>query len=241
MPTREELATLVDDYVSEEVGYREAVAMGLDADDTIVRRRMRQKLEFLIEDEAATVAPTDAQLQSWLEAHAADYQLPERRALRQILASADKRGPAALSAAAAWLAQLGARADLGLQGDASMLPAAMPLTTQEGVAALFGGAFAEAVFDHPAGGWFGPVASPFGQHVVLVINVEPGRAMPLAEVRERVRADLVEAKRNAARDKFHATLRERYEIQIEWPAPWEGLPETPDRNPTTRPAAEVGE
>lgn len=245
LPTPEELQALVDDFVSEEVGYREAVAMGLDADDTIVRRRMRQKIEFVIEDGAASESPTDAQLQARLDANPDMYRQPERRALRQVLLSADKRGAAARGDAEAALAQLRKGADPARLGDSSMLPAAIPLTTEEGVSALFGAEFASAAFAHAAAqndrDWFGPIASPFGQHVLLVIDISPGRAVALPEVVDRLRADWIEQQRNAARDTFHAHMRERYKIEIEWPEPWKGLPRTPDPNPKTRPTPEVGE
>ncbi|MDP3738485.1 MAG: peptidylprolyl isomerase, partial [Hyphomonadaceae bacterium] len=147
-PSRVELEGMVDDFVTEEISYREAVAMGLDADDTIVRRRMRQKLEFLIEDASASDQPSDAELQAWLEVHAEDYRLPERRAIRQVLASGDKRGPGAQADARAFLTKLKTGGDPAKLGDPSMLPAAMSLTTEEGVANLFGEDFAAAVFGH---------------------------------------------------------------------------------------------
>jgi hypothetical protein len=240
-PTREELASLVDDFVSEEVGYREAVAMGLDADDTIVRRRMRQKLEFLIEDGGASEDPTGVQLQQWMDDNPDAYRLPERRALRHVLASADKRGAAAQADANAFMGRLNSGADPLTLGDSSMLPAAMPLTTEEGVASLFGADFARATFAHTGEGWFGPIASPFGQHLVLVMDAEPGRAVPLAEVHEKVRSDWIEHRRNITRDAFHARMRQRYDIRIEWPEPWKDLPQAPDPNPKTRPSPEVGE
>lgn len=241
VPTKEELASLVDDFVSEEVGYREAVAMGLDADDTIVRRRMRQKLEFLIEDSAANEEPTQAEMQTWLDSHPADYALPERRAIRQVLLSADKRGAGARQAAEAALTSLRSGADPAKAGDASMLPAAIPLTTQHGVSGEFGVDFAKAVFAHQGDDWFGPVASPFGQHLVSITSVEPGRAVAMNEVADKVHNDIVEGRRNRARDDFHARMRKRYNIRIEWPDPWKGLPETPDPNPKTKSIPEVGE
>ncbi len=246
LPTTAELQTLVDDFVSEEVGYREAVAMGLDADDTIVRRRMRQKLEFLIEDGAASTDPTEADLQAWMKAHPEKYRLPERRALRQVLLSTDKRGGRTLADAAATLTSLARGADPAKFGDPSMLPAALPPTTQEGIAGLFGAEFAAKVFAHAgqaqgANAWFGPVASPFGQHIVSVITIEPARTVALSEAIDDVRADWVEARRNDARDDFHARLRKRYSIRIEWPEPWTNLPETPNPTPKTKPIPEVGE
>lgn len=241
LPSRPELESLVDDFISEEVAYREAVAMGLDADDTIVRRRMRQKLEFLIEDGAAGAEPTEADLQQWLAANADAYRVPERRAIRQVMASADRRGAQAGADAEAFLAELSARADPAGMGDRTMLPAAMPLTTQEGISSLFGEDFAAVVFAHPGNGWFGPVASAYGQHAVLVMEKSPGRVAALAEIRDRVRADWIESRRDAGRDEFHARMRKRYEIRIEWPEPWSGLSETANPAPKTQRTPEVGE
>ena len=241
LPTREEVESLVDDFVSEEVGYREAVAMGIDADDTIVRRRMRQKLEFLIEDGAASDQPTQAEMQAWLDKHADQYHLPERRAFRQVLVSADKRGAGAARDAETILASLRSGADPTKLGDSSMLPAAVPLTTQQGVTGLFGADFSAAAFAHQGEGWFGPIASPYGHHLISVTNVEQGRPVALAEVADRVAADIVESRRNEARDAFHARMRQRYHIRIEWPDPWKDLPATPDPAPKTKSIPEVGE
>jgi len=241
MPSRGELETLVDDFISEEVAYREAVAMGLDADDTIVRRRMRQKLEFLIEDGAASSEPTDADLQQWLDANAELYRVPERRAIRQVTASADRRGASARADVESFIVQLSARADPARIGDSSMLPAALPLTTQAGMSSLFGDAFAAAVFSHQGEGWFGPVASAYGHHAVLLMETEPGRASALSDIRDKVRADWIEARRNAGRDEFHARMRKRYDISIDWPEPWSDLPATANPEPKTKRIPEVGE
>lgn len=217
MPSQTELQALVDDYIDEEVYYREAVAMGLDADDTIVRRRMRQKLEFISEDANASEEPTEEQLAARLASHADEYRLPARVSFRQVLASADARGARAEADAVAFLEALKSGAAPETTGDASMLPSAMPLTTQQGVASLFGDAFAAALFAHAGDGWFGPVASPFGAHDVLIVSREAAREPSLEEVRVKLRADWIEARRRAKREEFRALLRERYEVSIDWP------------------------
>jgi hypothetical protein len=241
LPSRVELEALVDDFITEEISYREAVAMGLDADDTIVRRRMRQKVEFLLEDATASEEPSEAELQTWLADHAADYRLPERRAIRQVLAATDRRGERTRSDAEAFLVKLRSNTDPAKLGDPSMLPAAMPLTTEEGIASLFGGDFAASVFSGKGESWFGPVASPFGQHLVLVIETEAGRAASLEDVRDKVRSDMIESRRDQARDDFQARMRKRYQIRIDWPESYEGLPAKPDPAPKTRRIPEVGE
>ena len=224
LPSRAELGALVADFVDEEVDYREAIAMGLDADDTIVRRRMRQKLEFLVEDAEASEAPKDAELEAWLRSHAADYRLPGRIAIRQVLASADQRGEKAAAAAGQFLAKLKDGADPGSVGDPSMLPAAMPLTSEQGIATLFGDDFAAAVFKRDEQGWFGPITSPFGQHLVLVMEKEPGREANIDDVRDKLRSDWIEAKRTQRRDDYQAHLRKRYQVKIVWPAPYNSQP-----------------
>ena len=224
MPSRAELQALVDDFIDEEVDYREAVAMGLDADDTIVRRRMRQKLEFLAEDADASEEPSDAQLTAWLESHAADYRLPARISFRHVLASTDTRGENASADAASFLGALKSGTDPQNLGDGSMLPSAVPLTTEKGIAALFGEEFAASVFEHADAEWFGPVASPLGAHDVLIVSREPASNPTLGEVRDRLRSDWIEARRMAARDKFHDRLRQRYQAAVDWPEPYASQP-----------------
>ena len=217
MPSRAELQALVDDFADEEIAYREAVGMGLDADDTIVRRRMRQKLEFMAEDAAASEEPTDQQLAAWLVEHGVDYQLPERVAFRHVMASSDARGAQALTDAARFLAQLRAGEDPTKLGDSSMLPSALPLTTEQGVAAQFGESFATSVFAHGDDGWFGPIASPLGAHIVLILSRQPAHDPVLADVRDKVRSDWIEARRRDQREQFQSRLRHRYEVVVEWP------------------------
>lgn len=228
MPSRAELQALVNDFIDEEIGYREAVAMGLDADDTIVRRRMRQKLEFLAEDADASEAPSDEQLASLLRSHSGAYQLPARIAFRQILASTDKRGASATADAASFIDKLRSGTDAEKLGDASMLPPTVPLTTESGVAMLFGEAFASNVFKQGVEGWFGPVSSPFGAHAVLIVSREPAKDPALEEVRDKLKSDWIETQRKAKRAEFQARLRERYRVNVEWPEPYSSQPAPTD-------------
>lgn len=220
-PSRHELQALVKDYADEEIFYREAVSMGLDVDDTIVRRRMRQKLEFLSE-EGDMPEPTDAQLKAWLSAHRADYRLPQRITFRQVLASGDIRGAEAKADAASYVAKLNAGADVHGLGDESMLPSSMPPASQQDVASQFGEKFASALFRHRGKGWFGPVLSPLGAHAVLITATEAARDPSLQEVKDKLRSDWIEAQRRNRREQFVESLRKRYKIEIQWPKQYAG-------------------
>jgi hypothetical protein len=217
-PGRAELDALLADFIDEEIAYREAIAMGLDVDDTIVRRRMRQKLMFLVEDSGASEMPDEQALANWLVTHADAYRLPARLAFRQVLTSADRHGSETAVVARQRLAALNRGADPVALGDASMLPQTLPLTTRDGVASLFGDEFAASLFADARDGWFGPVTSPFGAHIVQVLKTEAARDPSLDEVRNKLQHDWVEAQRNAAIDAYRAELRDRYEVTVEGPA-----------------------
>ncbi len=217
LPSRTELQALVADFADEEIAYREAVAMGLDTDDTIVRRRLRQKLEFLVEDAEGIEEPTDAQLAAFLSEGRRDYRLPERISFRQIFVSQDTNGARAYAHAQGVLEQVRSGADPTGFGDTSMLPSALAPTTEQGVALLFGDAFAASLFGHSGTEWFGPLVSPLGAHVVLIREREPARNPAFSEIRDKLRSDWFEARRDAKLQLFQARLRDRYEISIEWP------------------------
>jgi hypothetical protein len=216
-PDDAELAGLIEDWVREEIFYREALALGLDRDDTIVRRRMRQKLEFLSEDLADVAEPSDADLERWLAEHAEDHRVEPRVALRQVYLSRERRGAAAEADAAALLARLRADGTADVAGDASLLPASLPPSTPREVARHFGDDFAAAVLELEPGRWAGPVESTFGLHLVLLEAREEGRMPALAEVREAVANDWRAARRAEANEAFYQSLRSRYEVVREPP------------------------
>jgi hypothetical protein len=214
-PTQAELDALVEEFVREEIYYREAVAMGLDRDDTIVRRRMRQKLGFLSEDLAPIAEPDDAALARHLAAHRDRYRIEPRIALRQIFVSRDRRGDAANGEAQALLVRLVADPALELAGDPTMLPASLPLSSSSEIARVFGKEFAAATAELATGQWSGPVESGFGLHLVFVESREEGRDPLLEEVRDALRDDWQSDARAAANEAFYQRLRERYQISVD--------------------------
>jgi hypothetical protein len=137
-PTQEELQGLVNDYVREEVLYREAKAMGLDQNDVIVRRRMRQKFEFLAEDLAATTGPpTEQELEAYLRQHADKYSQEPSFTFEHIFFSREKRGTSADAEALAMLSRLKGAIDIEKLGDAFLLPSRFEKTSAAETARLF--------------------------------------------------------------------------------------------------------
>jgi parvulin-like peptidyl-prolyl isomerase len=210
-PTPEELQGLVDNWVREEIFYREGIVMGLDRDDPVVRRRIAQKLEFIL-DGAALQAPTEAELQEWLDAHADRYAIEARYSLRQLYFDPARRGElleqtieAARDAAAKGKSPL---------ADATMLPPALSGSASE-IARIFGGDFEKALRTLPVGGWQGPVHSGFGVHLVELQSRKAARTVRLHEVREAVERDLLHARSEVAEAAFYARIRANYDVRIE--------------------------
>jgi hypothetical protein len=221
-PTRQDLDGLVDDYIREEVLYREALAMGLDKDDTIVRRRMRQKLEFLTEEASSAAPPTDEELQNWLDKHPDKFRVEPAIAFSQVYFNTTSRGESASAAAAKALAQLNSvgKNIAGPElGDATMLPHELPLSRVDEVASVFGNEFARQIAQLKPDRWAGQVKSSYGWHLVYVSTRTEGRSRPLAEVREAVQREWLEARRKEVVDSTYRKLREKYVVVVEAPNP----------------------
>jgi hypothetical protein len=224
-PTEEELAGLIENHIRDEVYYREALAMGLDRDDTIVRRRLRQKLEFLTDDLVTAVDPTPEELETYFDEYADAFRLPARVSFQQIYFNPDRRGEQTVADAESLLARLAAAdsvVDPAALGDPLLLPGDLTLASEAEVAQRFGRDFAVAVAELPVGRWSGPVESGFGQHLVLIGQRQPGSLPPLVEVRESVEREWRNARHEEATETFYGRLRERYDISIEYPATLEG-------------------
>jgi hypothetical protein len=219
-PTQEELQGLVNDYVRDEVLYREARTMGLDQDDVIVRRRMRQKFEFLVEDMAArTDPPSDQELEAYLRQHADKYSEEPSFGFEQIFFSREKRGASAEAEATAMLARLRGKSAIDIEtlGDAFLLPSQFEKTSAGETARLFGEKFTNELTKTQLGTWAGPIESSYGLHLVRVNARIPEVAPPLANVRESVLRDLLSDRRKQELDTQFEKLRARYTVVVEPP------------------------
>jgi hypothetical protein len=226
-PTEQELDGLVKDYAREEAAYREAMAQGLDRDDTIIRRRLRQKLEFLSEDLTAKLQPTAAELEEYLRTHPQDFQVEPTVTFQQIYLDPQKHGTHLARDAATLLASLrraGTNVDMNTIGDPFLLEARFDNVTLSDVTKMFGSEFATNLSKLPSGEWTGPVKSGYGEHLVFVAERTEAHLRPLSEVQAQVTRDWMSAKRQEAMENYYASLLRHYKIKIE-PAPEKKLTE----------------
>jgi PPIC-type PPIASE domain len=218
-PSKEELQGLVDDYIRDEVFYREGRAAGLDRDDVIIRRRVRQKMEFFAED-LSVQEPSEAQLTAYLESNSERFRTEDRFTFHQIFLSATRRA-GTIDEDSKRLAEVLAHADAAVDatalGDAFLLGEEFQAVSQSEVAGIFGDGFAKRVSAMEQGRWQGPVPSSFGEHFVYIGERTPGSLPPLDAVREAVRREWSNARRLEAEQKLYASLRNRYEIVVESP------------------------
>ncbi|GKS59342.1 hypothetical protein YTPLAS18_28690 [Nitrospira sp.] len=219
-PTADELRGAIEDRVREEILYREALAMGLDKDDTVVRRRLMQKLKFLSEDLMAGTEPTVDELQRYFREHRERYREPVRLQFSQVFFNVDRHGAKAAGMAREALESLTARGASANAGQALgdrllTLVYDYPEQSVEDVARVFGDDFARQVVQLPVGGWQGPVRSGYGLHLVYIKDRRPGLVPTLASVQHAVLRDYEQAKREEAAEDFYERLRARYDIVID--------------------------
>jgi hypothetical protein len=217
-PSPDELAGLVRDFVREEVLMREALALGLDRYDTIVRRRLAQKMEFLSDDLAAVGEPTAEALRAHLAEHPERFRVDPRFTFSQIHLDREKRGNALAADAAKLLGDLNApdaAPNLDALGDSRLLDARYVNVSAREIDAQFGAAFAARLDTLPHGRWEGPIESGYGAHLVRIEAFTPGRLPALEEVRDRVAQEWTAARRSAAQEAHLQALLARYEVTVE--------------------------
>lgn len=213
-PTADEMRGIVRSHVLEELKVRRALALGLDRDDTVIRRRLAQKWDFLTEPDADLLTPSDDRLEAFLEANAERFRVEPKYALRQVFVSTDRQGERADAVADERLAAL--EAGEAVDSDPTLLPEALTGATARFLDGVFGTGFASRVEALPPGEWR-RVDSTFGIHLVRVDARDPGRVPPLAEVRDAVAREWAAAEREARETRREEELLASVEIVVEWP------------------------
>jgi hypothetical protein len=220
-PTAAEFDGLIQQYIKETVLYREALTMGLNQHDQVIRRRLAQKLEFLARDLVALTPPTDAELQAYFSNNRDRYQEPVRYTFTQVFINPDKRGDTTLDDAEAIKATLIAKGDAiedaDELGDNFMLQNYFPEKDPVEIQKQFGSGFTESLVKLSPGQWHGPVLSGYGAHLVYVHSMNEPPAPVFAEEREQVELDWTTEKGEELNEKFYANLRDQYTIVIEEP------------------------
>ncbi len=214
-PDAEELRGLVTAHIREEVFCREALALGLDRDDTIVRRRLAQKMEFLLGDITAAAEPADTMVREFFEKNAARYAKPGRVTFQHVYFSKEKRGTAVEKAVAEGLAALEMGASDSTMGDPFLHGFEFAEREPAEIVAAFGAEFADRLSAHPAGAWHGPVESSYGSHLVRVEARTEPRPVTLDEVRDTVLRDFNEERRNTTNREVFEKLRARYQVAVD--------------------------
>jgi len=213
-PTAKELKGLIDDFILEEIYYRQAVSMGIDRDDTVIRRRLRQKFEFLTDDMAAARSPTDDELAAYLTANAAAFFTDTTYTFEQVYINPDR-----MNIELEVTAKLAAlRAGGTVPGDSGLLPAYFEVTPARVVDGSFGMGFADSLNAIPMGKWQGPVESGLGLHLVRIEERVAGTLPDLADIRPIVEREWANEKRLETRQSINEQLLNDYEVVIEWPA-----------------------
>jgi len=215
-PTDAELQGLIRSYVREEVMYREGLALGLDRDDQTIRRRIGQKLQFVVEHEA--VEPSEQDLQAWLESHPERFTPEATFSFRQVYLDPRRRGDALRADAQRMLGELNrprGRRNVADLGDRTLLPPSFENASLRDVENVLGGEFAAAMARLAPGSWQGPITSAFGMHLVQVSERTDARVPALADVREAVKREWERARRVESSEKRYQSLLARYTVTVE--------------------------
>jgi parvulin-like peptidyl-prolyl cis-trans isomerase-like protein len=213
-PSTTELNYLIESYVRDEILYREGVRLGLERDDIVVKRRVRQKIEMIAEEDASTRAPSDADLSAYLVANQARFVQPAILTFEQVFIGESTSGPG-VHAVAFTREALRKGGDPEELGKPTLLPHQMTRTPADLVARDFGASFAAALEKVPVGEWVGPIDSSFGAHYVRVSDRTPAVAPQLAAVRDHVVREWENERRQRARNDAYTKMRGEYQVSIE--------------------------
>lgn len=230
-PTQKELDGLIEDFIKEEVFYREATRLGMDNDDVIIRRRMRQKMEFVAEDMSSIIEPTDEQLEEYLQAHVDEFLIPPVFSFQQVYINPDEHSNDLDSYISGLLQRLNSDANISPSSlsDRLMLDPAYASVTPFEVSRVFGNEFADRLVTLERNRWVGPVRSGYGFHLIRIDVFEEGREPSLDEVVTELEREYMNAQRIEMLDLFYQRLAEKYDVIIEEGDTEVGRTNTPGR------------
>lgn len=228
-PTDQQLQGMLDEYVREEILYREALKLGLEKGDTIIRRRLAQKMDFLAEDVASLREPAPGVLEAWYNKHQDQYAPPPLATFHHVFFALDKRGANAQAQAQAALRGLTDR-NSGA-GDAFMFESAYTEQSQDQVARIFGSKFALSLFQQPPGSWVGPVESGFGWHLVWIDTLAKPPAPAFETLAQQVKSDWLSEQRSESKRANFDALKARYEVVVMMPATTSAIAATQAEQP----------
>jgi hypothetical protein len=216
-PTHEELHGLITDYINELLLAQEARALGLEDNDVIVRRRLAQKLTFLIEDTLRRAEPSEAELQQFYEAHAQRFRSDAHISFRHIYFSPQRRANARSDATDALrlLLEEGGSLPTAGPGDRLLLETEFHDETERSISGAFGAGFARKVFSLELGAWSGPIESGYGLHLVRVSTRQEPQLRPFSELRERVAQEWRREQEKSAKERYLAELRKKYPVVVD--------------------------
>jgi hypothetical protein len=215
-PTEQEIAGLIENHLRDEVYYREALAMGLDKDDGLIRRRMRQKVEYILEDISAQADPTDETLTAFMRQRMDKYRVEAQISFQQVYLNPDRRKDM-VGDARKMLVRLRAGTDPETLGDTIMVAHKFDSASESEIERAFGESFARQILKLELGDWAGPVISGLGGHLVMISERRDGRMSELAEVRTVVERDWLAQRRKELKDITFRKLLEGYEVVMEQP------------------------
>lgn len=216
-PSSAELEGLVAGLVEEELLAREARGLGLDRDDTVVRRRLAQKMDFMLQDTARLAEPSDDELRRYRTAHPNEFASPVRVAVEQVYFSPSRRASPEAEASRA-LAGLKADPSAVVAGDPLLLEPDLSQVDEPTLSSLFGPTFAAAAMVAPRGTWAGPIQSGYGWHLVRVATVKEAAELPFEAVRDRIATAWRIRQMARLRSEYLDRLRGKYGVEVE-PAP----------------------
>jgi hypothetical protein len=219
-PTVEELRGTVNQLIREQILSREAVSIGLDEGDMVVRRRLAQKMDFLFKDLSEITEPSDGELQAYLQEKRSNYEIPALVTFTHVYFNMDKRGEERAAEAVRRLvkklaASKGVPPEVSALGDPFLLPSSYSEWALLDIRSEFGTQFAKTVGEQRPRTWQGPVVSGYGLHAVYVHERTDAKLPNFIDLREKLRADwMAERQREIAR-KAYEKLRGRYRVLLE--------------------------